>query len=304
MKKKSVGASSGRKENDLLFQLVNGAIFTLFALVCAYPFYYVIINSMSDSVQVDLGRVLLYPIGFTMENYRKVLEIDGLAWSAFISLARTVLGTSLSLIGTYYMAYLFSREHLWKRKLWYRMVVATMYFSAGLIPGYLLNKYLGLMNNFLLYIIPGVFSVYNMILVKTYIESIPHELEESAAIDGAGVFTKMFRIIMPLSTPILATIALFTSIGHWNSYMDTLLYMTNSRLYTLQFRLQMMYRQIQNLTDSLKAGDTLDQKALSSIAPSTVRYAITVVVVAPVMCVYPFVQNYFVKGIMIGAVKG
>ena len=247
---------------------------------------------------------MFYPIGFTIEHYKRVLDIDGLRQSAFVSVARTVLGTGLSVLGTYYMAYFFSRNHLWHRKVWYRMVIATMYFSAGLIPGYLLMKYLGLFNNFLIYIIPGIFATYNMVLVKTYIESIPLELDEAASIDGAGVFTKMFTVIMPLTVPILATIALFTSIDQWNSYMDTLLYVTDTRLFTLQFRLQMLYQQIQNVTATLKASGDANQNLLKSITPTTVRYSITVVVTIPILFVYPFVQNYFIKGIMIGAVKG
>lgn len=292
-------------QEDIVFPIISYTIFTLIAIICIYPFYYIIINSMSDSQMVDLGRVLFYPIGFTLANYEKVLQLPGIGQSAIISIARTIIGTLASVIATAYMAYFFSHDNVWHRKIWYRMVIATMYFNAGLIPSYLLIRAVGLYNNFWVYVIPGMISIYNMVLVKTYIESIPASMEESAQIDGAGVFTRLFKIVMPLSVPILATITLFTIVGQWNSYMDTMLYIEDKNLYTLQFRLQILFKQIQNLALSLSehggagAGNFQDK-----IAPTTVRLTITVIVTVPIMCVYPFVQNYFVKGIMVGAVKG
>ncbi len=190
---------------DHIFQAINYAVFTLITLICVYPFYYIVINTISDNKLVDLGRVMFYPIGIHFDNYVNIMKLPNMGTGAINSVARTVIGTVLGTLITSYMAYLFTKEELWGRKVWYRLTVATMYFSAGLIPGYLNIKMLGLMNTFWVYIIPNLISVYNMVLVKTYIESLPASLEESAQIDGAGYFRRFAVIVLPLCVPILAT---------------------------------------------------------------------------------------------------
>ena len=292
---------------DYSFHAVNYLLFALITLACIYPFYYIIINSVSDGTMVDLGRVLWYPIDFTIANYKKLLALSSIYTSALVSVVRTVLGTALSVVATAYAAYFFSKPNMWHHKLWYRLVIITMYFSAGLIPGYMNIRSLGLLNSFAVYIIPGLISVYNMVLIKTYIESIPAALEESAQIDGAGVIRRLFSIVIPLSIPILATITLFTAVGQWNSFSDTLLYVTDERLYTLQYILQMYFRQADILSKQLANGvmdSSMIENMVGSISTTSIRLTITVIVTLPIMCVYPFVQKYFLKGIMIGAVKG
>lgn len=290
---------------DVVFNMINYAFFTLFMLICLFPFYYVLINTISANNLVDLGRVMFLPQGIHLTNYIEVLKIDRFGMAAFISFARTLLGTVLSLFGASYMAYLFTKQNLWKRKLWYRMVIATMYFSAGLIPGYLNLRMLGLTNTFWVYVIPGIFPVYNMILVKTYIESISPSLEESAEIDGAGYIVRFARIVMPLCIPILATVALFSAVGHWNAYMDTLLYVTDFKLHTLQYLLYTYMNSANTLAQQIASGiDVNLLNPATAITPTSVRLTITIVVVFPSICVYPFLQRYYVKGIMIGAVKG
>ena len=217
---------------DHIFQAINYAVFTLITLICVYPFYYIVINTISDNKLVDLGRVMFYPIGIHFDNYVNIMKLPNMGTGAINSVARTVIGTALCTLLTSYMAYLFTKEELWGRKVWYRLTVATMYFSAGLIPGYLNIKMLGLMNTFWVYIIPSLISVYNMVLVKTYIESLPASLEESAQIDGAGYFRRFAVIVLPLCVPILATIALYSAVGHWNNFMDCLLYIQSPKLYT------------------------------------------------------------------------
>ncbi len=292
---------------DYAFHTVNYFVYFVFTLLCLYPFYYIIINSLSDGTMVDLGRVLWYPIKFTVANYKKMLALSNIYTSALISVLRTVIGTFCSVVVTAYAAYFFSKPNMWHHKLWYRLVIVTMYFSAGLIPGYMNIRSLGLLNSFAVYIIPGLVSVYNMVLIKTYMESIPAALEESAQIDGAGVIRRLFAIILPLSIPILATITLFTAVGQWNSFSDTLLYVTDEKLYTLQYILQMYFRQADILSKQLANGvmdSSIVENMVGSISTTSIRLTITVIVTFPIMCVYPFVQKYFLKGIMIGAVKG
>lgn len=293
-----------REGNEGVFQALNYVVFTILALLCIYPFYYIVICTISENRLVDAGQVVFLPRNITFENYRNILELPNLGSASLVSVLRTVLGTSLSLLATTYMAYFFTKENMWKRKIWYRYCIATMYFSAGMIPGYMNIRMLGLLNTFAVYIIPGLISVYNMVLIKTYIESIPLSMEESAQIDGAGPVRRLISVVMPLCTPILATIALFSAVGHWNSFMDTLLYITDKRLYTLQYILQMFYKEADMLAEQIASGILSPDTVAQAITPTGIRLTITVVISLPILCVYPFVQRFFVKGIMIGAVKG
>ena len=191
---------------------------------------------------------------------------------------------------------------MWARKFWYRLIVVTMYFSAGLIPGYLNNRMLGLLNTFWIYIVPSLISVYNMILVKTSIEAMPSELEEAAYLDGAGYIRRLVSIVMPLQKPIIATIALFVAVGHWNDFFTTKLNITDPDLYTLQFQLYELLQQV--ISASSQIDNLVGEAQQASISPTGIRMTLTAVVVIPIILVYPFIQKYYVKGIMIGAVKG
>ena len=164
---------------DKAFHIINYTAFTFFALICMYPFYYIIINTISANNLVDLGKVIYYPIGLHFNNYIEIFKLQRIGRAAIISVLRTILGTSLAVLGSAYMGYLFTKQNMWKRKFWYRFVIITMYFSAGLIPAYMNIKMLGLMNSFWVYIIPGMFPIYNMVLVKTFMESISPAMEES-----------------------------------------------------------------------------------------------------------------------------
>jgi ABC-type glycerol-3-phosphate transport system permease component len=203
---------------------------------------------------------------------------------------------------------MFTQKKLWARKFWYRFVVATMYFNAGLIPWYLTMMTLRLTNNFLAYIIPSIVQPFNIILIKTYIENTPIELQEAAEVDGAGIMYIYTRIILPISKPILATVAIFAAVGQWNAFMDTLILMTDSRLYTLQFVLYRYLSEARSLASMIQAsgGSVMDTviNAATQQTPSSVQMTIAVLVVIPILLVYPLFQRFFVKGIMIGAVKG
>ena len=292
-----------REGNDIVFQVVNYIIFGIFALICVYPFYYIVINTISANDLVDKGKIVFFPRGIHFSNYVDMLQRNGIARSAVVSVLRTVLGTGLSVLGASYMAFCFTKQKMWAKKFWYRFVVVTMYFSAGMIPVYLNIKMLGLLDTFWVYIIPGMFPVYNMILVKTFMESIPPSLEESAEIDGAGFLTRYFRIALPLSLPIIATVALFSMVGQWNSFMDTLLYIRDYNLYTLQYILYEYLNESESLAQMAQEGMDMSNAA-QNMTPTSMRLTITVIVTLPIMLVYPFMQRYFVEGTMIGAVKG
>lgn len=289
---------------DITYNVLCGIVFTVFSIICIFPFYYLFICTISDPSLVEVGKIVFLPKGLTLKNYIEVLRLPNLGNSALITLGRTVLGTVSSLLVTSYLAYFFTKTEMWGRKFWYRAVVATMYFSAGMIPVYLNNKMLGLLNSFWIYIIPGLVGVYNMILVKTSMESVPAELEESAVLDGAGYLTRFTQIILPLQKPILATVGLFTAVGHWNDFFTTQLYITKPKLYTLQFLLYEFQNQVKNAATLINSASEAAGAGGSNIQPTGIRLTLTAIVIIPIMLVYPFIQKYYVKGVMIGAVKG
>ncbi len=284
---------------DRIYNITAIIFFVILTLICVYPFYYLMICTISDQKMVDLNQIVLLPHGINFQNYVEIFHVQNLANSFFISVARTVCTTALSLVCTSYMAYFFTKQNMWGHKFWYRFTVITMYFSAGMIPEYLNNRMLGLNNTFWVYVIPAAISVYNMVLVKTNIEAMSPELEESAYLDGAGYLTRFFKIVLPLQTPILATISLFTAVNQWNDFFTTKLYITNTKLYTLQFLLYELLNQVTAAAEQIDAAATV-----STITPTGIRLTLTAIVVIPIICVYPFVQRFYVKGLMVGAVKG
>lgn len=291
---------------DKIFNIINYTFLTLFTLICVVPFYYMFINTISDNTLVTKGLITWFPKGIHFNNYIQILKIDGLFDSVIVSVARTVFGTVLTLIGTTFLGYAFSKPEFWKRKIWYRFVIITMYFNAGIIPWYINMKTLGLTNNFLAYIIPGIVSPFSLILFKTYVESIPVSLEESADLEGAGYLTKYVHLIMPLCKPIVATLAVFSAVGQWNSFTDTLFLMTDSKYFSLQFMLFQYLNESNALADSLRqaAAGGMQINLAQILTPSSIKMTVSMVVVLPILCIYPFFQRYFVNGIMIGAVKG
>ena len=295
-----------RSFGDMCFIVLNHIFMILFALACTLPFYYIFINTISDNTLVSKGLITLLPRGIHFSNYGQILKISGLFNSLQISVARTVLGTTITILGTTFLGYALSRPELWKRKLWYRFVIVTMYFNAGIIPWYINMKNLGLVNHFFAYILPGIISPFSLVLFKTYVESIPASLEESADLDGAGYLTKYLRIVMPLCKPIVATLVVFAAVGQWNSFIDTLFLMTDQKLFPMQYMLYQYLNESNALADSLRQASVagMDVNLSSILTPSSVKMTISMVVVLPILFIYPFFQKYFVNGIMIGAVKG
>jgi multiple sugar transport system permease protein/putative aldouronate transport system permease protein len=288
---------------DRIFDVINIVFFTIFMILCVFPFYYLFINTISNNDLVNRGMVTFFPRGIHLNNYLALLNVTGLGQSFTVTIMRTLIGTALMVAISGFAGYIVTKQHMWKRKIWYRMIVITMYFNAGLIPWYLNMLMLGLTNSFWAYIIPGMVAPYNIILVKTYVESISTELEESALLDGATTMQVFTKIIWPLSKPILATIAIFGAVGNWNSFQDSLLLMNDASLFTLQHRLYIYLNQTTDL------GSLMDSAMANRIASGTlsnriIKYTISMVTVIPILLVYPFMQRYFVKGIMLGAVKG
>ncbi len=294
------------KPGDIIFNVLNYFVFGLFALACTFPFYYIFINTISDNDLVIKGVINFIPRGLHLGNYMALINVSDLSNAFIVSIGRTLIGTTLMVAASGFVGYLVTKQEMWGRKFWYRFLIITMYFNAGLIPWFLNMQMLGLTNTFLAYIIPGIVVPYNIILVKTYIESIPAELEESAAIDGASYMTIFRKIIWPLSKPILATIAIFGAVGHWNSFTDSLILMQSApTLYTLQHRLYIYLNTASNLKALMESGGQISDAALkSAMSGKVIKYTISMVTVIPILCIYPFMQRYFEKGIMLGAVKG
>ena len=295
-----------RTAGDIVFDSFLYIFFGLFTLLCVFPFYYLFINTISNNDAVTSGLVNFFPVGLHFKNYIALKDVADLGSSVIVTVARTIIGTALMVIVSAWAGYLVTKQKMWKRSFMYRALVITMYFNAGLIPWYMNMLMLGLTNSFLAYIIPGMIAPYNIILVKTYIESIPASLEESAVIDGANTPTVFLKIILPLSVPILATIAIFGAVGNWNSFQDSLLLMSSKpEMYTLQHRLYVYLNQSSNLGALVSGSGQLSQaQADTMLSSRVIKYTISMVSIIPILCVYPFMQRFFVKGIMLGAVKG
>lgn len=292
---------------DKMISVITYIVYSFFAFVCVYPFYYIFINTISNNDLSKRGKIIFLPVEVHFENYKNILELPNLLHAFEISILRTVIGTVLTVIVAAFLGYMFTRETLWMKKFWYRFVVATMYFNAGIIPWFLTMSNLGLRNNFWGYIFPMIVSPFYIVLCKTFVESVPKELQEAAELDGAGTLRIFWSIIRPVIKPILATIAVFAAVAQWNAFQDTLLLVTDEKLYTLQF---MLWNYI-NSASSLKSiisgtGSTasIAQTLAHSATTTSVRMTVTIIVVVPIILVYPFFQRYFTKGIMIGAVKG
>jgi len=279
--------------------------FVLFSLICLFPFYFVLINTISDNTLVQQSKILFFPVGIHFQNYVQIFKLTGIFNAAFMSLSRTVLGTALTVVSSSFLGYAMTKNEFWLRKFWYRYIIITMYFSAGLIPLFMTIRSFGLLNNFLVYILPGMVGPFYVILIKTFIESIPPSLEESVEIDGAGYLKRFLYLMVPLMKPILATVAIFTAVDQWNAFIDTVIYANKPSLYTLQFILNRYLNELQALAELIRRSpDLASERVGQSLTPVAIRYTVTAVVVAPILLVYPFFQRFFVKGIMLGAVKG
>ncbi len=288
----------GKIREDRGFNLFTVTLLALMTLIIAYPIWNLVVSSFSDAKYLALGGVTFYPKGFTLENYKAVFR-DTSIWNAFgISVAKTGLGVVTHVLFTSMVAYGMSKKYLMGRKLYVAIGIVTMFFGGGMVPTYLLFRQMGLLNQFSVYILPQLFSYFDMIILMNFFRDIPASLEESATIDGAGTWQVFGRIILPLSMPVLATIALFNGVYQWNDYMTAKMFVSNSDLHPVQMKLYEIVVQSQTTL--------MSNPSAGAVLPTTTRsiqLATIVVTALPIVLVYPFLQKYFVKGITLGAVK-
>ena len=283
-----------------IFNVFNILFFLVIIALCLYPLWYIFVQSLSSGPRAV--NAVAWPINFTLKNYADVFKSGDVSHAFLISVLRTSIGTACTLLACMLLGYLFSKEDMPLRKVMYRILIITMYVSGGLIPTYLVYKAYRLTNSFLVYILPAVVDAYYVILIKTYVEQLPISVEESAMIDGAGTMCIFLKIILPMSLPIVATIAIYASVGQWNSWFDNHIYaISNKKILTLQY---MLYRYLQEAESIVRELKERDPGAAVPITPRGVRMTVTMITVVPVLCIYPFFQRYLIKGLMIGAVKG
>jgi len=296
-----------RNKQDRIFYIILYIMITLLTLSVLYPVIYVISASFSDATRLVQGEMVLWPVGFTLKAYRRIMAYDNI-WTGYKNtIFYTVTGTSVNVIVTLMCAYPLSRKNLRGRGIIMKMLTFTMLFGGGMIPGYILVKQLGMMGTRWALIIPGAMSVYNMIVCRTFIESnVPEELWDSAQMDGCNNTYFFFKIVLPLIKPIIAVLALWYGVGHWNSYFGAFLYLDEIEKYPLQIFVKEM------LVNAQWSRDTTTYMTTEEILTATeeknmvvaLKYVVIVITSLPVMCVYPFVQKHFRQGVLLGSVKG
>ncbi|MBE5040631.1 carbohydrate ABC transporter permease [Ructibacterium gallinarum] len=289
-----------RTKAEKIFQIFNVIIMLLICASMVYPFLYLLARSLS-SPEISSLSFSIIPQGTTLENFGKVLGNEDIAVGFKNALLRTLLGTAVNLIMTVFAAYPLSKRYFPHRTFWMGLVIFTMFFSGGLIPSYLLIKKLHLLNTLWVLIIPGAISTYNMIIMRNFFMSLPESLEEAALIDGANEMLVLFRIVIPMSKPILATIALWSMVGHWNAWFDALIYNTEPSLQVLQV---VMRRIVLEGTAQMLNPNASSNNFHQIVNPENIKAATIMVTTIPIIMVYPFLQKYFVKGILVGSLKG
>lgn len=288
--------------SDKIFVVCNTLFMIAFVVITLYPVLNTVAVSFNDGVDAVRGGIHLIPRVPTLKNYQTVLNQQNMVTGAFISVARTVLGTLFALVANALLAFIVSRKRFLFRSQLSLFWVITMYVNGGMIPVLLLYRSLNLTNSFWVYVIPGMVSAFNMLVMRTYMEGLPDALEESAQIDGAGYFTIFVKIISPLCKPVYATVALFVAVGQWNSWFDAMLYnRMKSEYTTLQYELMKLLSSVMQQSGS--AESMAGAAGAATVTPVSVRAAATVVTMLPIICLYPFLQRYFVTGLTIGGVK-
>lgn len=291
-----------RTPGEWILDIFKVLFLTVVAVVTVYPFWNVFIVSINDATDAVRGGLYLWPRVFSLQSYQNILMRSDFQHSILITVARTVIGTPLAVLCTAMAAYTLSRRELVAGKFWNLLFVFTMYFGGGQVPYYMVLKGLGLLDNFWVFIFPLIMSVYNMILIKSYITSMPDSLFEAVKIDGGNDLVIFFRFVLPLAKPILMTVALFVAINQWNSWFDANLYTSSENLKPMQSKLVEILNQYQ--TGATTSQQMSNAKTGVTVTADSIRMAATMVATLPIIMIYPFIQKYFVKGIMLGAVKG
>ncbi len=286
-------------KGEKIFNVFNILFLGFIALICVYPFMYTLTMSFSSATAAARDGLHIFPTEFVLTSYEMVFNNPDIITGYFNSVVRTVLGTVLSVLACSLAAYPLARKEMSHRSMFTFLVVFTMLFGGSMVPNYLLIRNLGMIDTVWALILPMLIPAFNVIIIKNFFQSIPESLSESAKIDGAGDWCILFRIYMPLSKAVLATVALWTSVAHWNAWFDALLYITDDKKQVLQTFLQRIV--IQSSTEMMELGVT-DTNVIE-FTSETIKAATIIVTILPILCVYPFVQKYFVKGIMLGGVK-
>ncbi len=287
---------------DILFEICNGIFMFCFVVITLYPVLNTVAISFNDGIDAVRGGIYLWPRIFTMKNYELVIGMQGITTGAYITVLRTIIGTLLALVANAILSFIVSRKQFVFKSQLSLFWVLTMYVNGGLIPTLLVYKSLGLTNSFWVYVIPGMISAFNMLVLRTYMNGLPDSLEEAAQLDGAGYTTIFVKIICPLCKPVYATVALFVAVGNWNSWFDTMIYNRMKPEYTtLQYELMKLLSSVMQQSGSATSG--ANSAAGNQVTPTTVRSAATVLTMLPIIMLYPFLQRYFVTGLTIGGVK-
>ena len=303
-RKNSENRQIKRSYSDKIFDIVNLLVMVILLVIFVWPLWFVVIASFSNPNQVWMGEVVLWPKGFTLISYETLLEYERIWVGYRNTLFYTVVGTLVNLVMTVCGAYPLSRKDFLPRHFFMFLFMLTMYFGGGLIPTYLVVSGLGLVDTRWAMIIPGAVSIYNIIITRTYfMNSIPASLQEAATLDGANSFQYLMRVVLPLSKPIIAVIGLYYAVGHWNDFYTALIYLYNEDLMPLQSFLRDMLMSTKMTLNNLSGLDTATVELKTHLA-QTLKYSVIIVSTVPVLCIYPFIQKYFVKGVMVGSVKG
>ena len=291
-----------RTPGEWVLDIVKVVFLAFVVVVTVYPFWNIFIISINDATDAIRGGLYFLPRKLSLSSYAEILGRSTFLASIKVSVGRTLIGTPIAVLVTAMLAYPLSRKDLVGRKFWNLLFVFTMYFGGGLVPYYMVLKGIHMLNTVWVFIFPMMMSVYNMILIRSYIESMPDSLFEAAKIDGANDLVVFVKMVIPLSKPILMTVALFVAINQWNSWFDAYLYTSDQALKPMQSILVEILNQYQTGASTSQAMS--NAKAGVTVTPDSIRMAATMVATLPIIMVYPFVQKYFVKGIMLGAVKG
>ncbi len=286
-----------RARGDRVFAFANLALLLLFTGMILFPIYYMFIVSISGSTNVVRGDITWYPQNINLDAYKTILKNESLGRSYLNTVFYTVAGTSISVFMSALCAYPLSRKQLYGRRAVTFFIIFTMLFDVGMIPRFLVVNALNLRNTVFSILLPGAIDVYYMIMIRTFFQGLPEEMAESAKMDGAGEWKIFSRIIVPLSKPVLASVTLFYAVGIWNSYLGPLLYLDEKKLYPLQLILR-------NIVISNEMSTMSGDIASMNISTMNIKYAVIFISILPILCIYPFIQKYFNKGVMVGAVKG
>lgn len=289
---------------EKIFNVFNIILLTLLCVIMVYPYLNQFAISLNEGKDTMLGGITIFPRVFTLSNYKAVFTNPDFLSAAFISVSKVLLHVLLAVLMTFMSAYALTRRGLPAKRGFTLYLMMPAYISAGVIPTYILYRYLGLIDNYWVYVLPGCFSFYNMVIMRSFLQELPASIDESAEIDGANEFQIMYKITFPLSLPVLATVTLWVAVASWNEYNLTLMYVTNRKLYTLSYLMMQIVKESELVQQMAMQSAMGNDAATAAPTPDSVKAATLIVTTIPIILTYPFLQKYFVKGVTVGAVKG